>query len=278
MITPLPINEPHIAAFRLSGTLSESDCHAFETELETVLSEEKKVCILIQLEDFEDGSAQHAWNTLSANLELREDILRIAFVGEESWRKWLGELSSLFRRIPMHYFSDEAEALAWLKEVQVIASADEFTGYRHLLVASDFSVYSEQALKKAIQIAQTFDAKITLFHAADILSSEIYPEMGELSIPVMVDNPELKRKQLERLEKHLKKLSEKTLSPTGMVNCVVKEGYPVDAIREFSLQNGVDLIIMGSHGRRGLAKLLGSSTNGVINHAPCDVLVTASRA
>ena len=49
-------------------------------------------------------------------------------------------------------------------------------------------------------------------------------------------------------------------------------GHPVDSIIEFSRQNNVDLIVMGSHGRRGLARLLGSSTNGVINHAPCDVL------
>ena len=41
-------------------------------------------------------------------------------------------------------------------------------------------------------------------HAAEILTAEIYPTLGELSIPVMADNPELKKKQLNRLEKELK--------------------------------------------------------------------------
>ena len=60
--------------------------------------------------------------------------------------------------------------------------------------------------------------------------------------------------------------------PKDQIKTVVIEGHPVDTILEYAIKHDNDLIVMGSHGRRGLARLLGSSTSGVINHAPCDVL------
>ena len=49
-------------------------------------------------------------------------------------------------------------------------------------------------------------------------------------------------------------------------------GTPKTTILSYAEAQQVDLILMGSHGRRGLAKLIGSTTNGVINNARCDVL------
>ena len=152
------------------------------------------------------------------------------------------------------------------------AEEDEYVGYRHILVATDFSEYGLAALKKGLELAKPFDAEVTLMHAAETLSTDMYSGVGELAVPVMVNNPELEKKQLERINKKLDQIVTKMDIPKEYVKTVVIEGHPVDAILEFAIQNDIDLIVMGSHGRRGLARLLGSSTNGVINHAPCDVL------
>jgi len=56
-------------------------------------------------------------------------------------------------------------------------------------VATDFSKYAEMAFKKAVELASPFNAKISLIHAAELISSEMYPSIGELAVPVMVDNP-----------------------------------------------------------------------------------------
>lgn len=49
-------------------------------------------------------------------------------------------------------------------------------------------------------------------------------------------------------------------------------GSPKTEIIRVATENQVDLIVVGSHGRHGLALLLGSTANGVLHHAPCDVL------
>ena len=53
---------------------------------------------------------------------------------------------------------------------------------------------------------------------------------------------------------------------------VVEFGKPTDAILDVAEQENVDLIVLGSHGRHGIKLLLGSTANGVLHHASCDVL------
>jgi len=75
-----------------------------------------------------------------------------------------------------------------------------------------------------------------------------------------------------RIEEQLDQMLEQVSYPENLITTEVISGHPVNTIIDFASENNVDLIVMGSHGRRGLARLLGSSTNGVVNHAPCDVL------
>ena len=114
-------------------------------------------------------------------------------------------------------------------------------------------------------------------HAVETLSSEMYPAIGELAVPVMVNNPEQEKKQLERINKKLSELLSELEYEESLVDLVTITGHPVDAIIDYAVKHDNDLIVMGSHGRRGLARLLGSSTNGVINHAPCDVLTVVNK-
>ena len=203
MIKEIPLNQPHIYAIEVSGKLLEEDYTAFRPKLERILKKESPLSLLIKLEDFEGWSAKAAWQDLKIGIDHDNDFLRIAIVGASLWQKVMAEIGDLFTKSEVSYFEDEAIALNWLKEVDHIAEEDEYTGYRHILVATDFSKYADAALKKAVELSTPFNAQVTLLHVAETLSSEFYPTIGELAVPVLVDNPEQEEKYLHRLEKQL---------------------------------------------------------------------------
>ncbi len=272
MIKEIPLNEPHIYAFQISGKLVEEDYAVFRPKLDRILKKESPLSLLIKVEDFDGWSSKAAWEELKIGLDHGKDFLRIAFVGDSLWEKVMIELGNLFMKAEVHYFEDDSEAINWLKEVDNKAEENEYIGYRHVLVATDFSKYADVALKKAIELAKPFSAKVSLVHAAETLSAELYPSIGELAVPVLINNPEQEEKHIARIEKQLEEHIEKLGFGEEEIDVHVLSGHRVDEIVEYASKNNVDLIVMGSHGRRGLARLVGSSTNGVIHHAPCDVL------
>lgn len=272
MITEIPINESHIFAVELSGKLTKEDYEAFTPRLERLIEKEKYLSLLIKLDDFDGWTAKAAWQDFKIGMNHDEDFVRIAIVGESLLEKILSTAGNVFMDTEVKYFNDESDALDWLREVKNLAEQDEYIGYRHVMVATDFSEFSDLALIKAVEIAKPFNAKVSLVHAAEVISAEMYPSLGELAVPVMVDNPELEKKHIEQIKKDMQdKISELEL-PEDQIETHVILGHPVDTLVEYASKNNVDLIVMGSHGRRGIARLLGSSTNGVINHAPCDIL------
>ena len=272
MIKEIPINESHIFAFEVNGKLTKEDYDSFTPRLDRLIEKEKTLSLLVQLNDFQGWSAKAAWEDLKLGAGHDDDFLRIAIVGNSFKEKIMSKFGDLFMDTKVRYFEDSSEALDWLKEVENLAEQDEYIGYRHVLVATDFSKYADMALTKAVEIATPFDAKVSLIHAAENISAELYPSLGELAVPVMVDNPEQEKKHLDLIEKELKDIVTKLELPEELIEIHAISGHPVDIITEYASENNIDLIVMGSHGRRGIARLLGSSTNGVINHAPCDVL------
>ena len=272
MIKEIPLNQSHIYAFQVSGKLAEEDYASFRPKLERILKKESPLSLLIKLEDFEGWSAKAAWQDLKIGIDHDNDFLRIAIVGASFLQKVMAEIGDLFTKAKVSYFEDESDALNWLKEVDNLAAEDEYEGYRHILVATDFSKYADAAIKKAVELSTPFNAQVTLLHVAETLSSDFYPSIGELAVPVLVDNPEQEKKYLQRLEKQLDDHIEKLGYSLKRLKTEVKVGHRVDTITEFASKNNIDLIVMGSHGRRGLARLVGSATNGVIHHAPCDIL------
>jgi len=272
MIKEIPINESHIFAFEISGKLVAEDYNILMPRLERLLKKEGRISLLIKLENFDGWTLKALWEELKVGFEHNKDFLRIAFVGSSFFEKILTEIGDLLMAAEIEHFDNESDALNWLREVKNLAEKKEYIGYRHILVASDFSKYASAALKKAVELAKPFDAKVTLLHASEIISTDAYPTLGELAVPVVVDNPEFEKNHLKEIKEQLlgqlkaQGLTEEQVELQALLD------HPVDAVVSYALKNNVDLIVMGSHGRRGLARLLGSSTNGVINHAPCDVL------
>jgi universal stress protein A len=137
---------------------------------------------------------------------------------------------------------------------------------RRVLVPTDFSAPSRQALDMAIDFARTFGAELELFHVRE-LPTYAFPDAGLPMTPMVMEELEKSsRAELERLSAEVER---------GGVRC----GYATSVgahdleICRRAADWGADLIVMGTHGRTGLRHvLLGSVAEKVVRRAPCPVL------
>jgi nucleotide-binding universal stress UspA family protein len=141
---------------------------------------------------------------------------------------------------------------------------------KNILVATDFGESSDSAVEFAAYLANVFGAALTLLHSFEI------PALGlDGAVPFPVDlitplHDEAKRNLATRLAE-LQKVVPRAQS-------VLTSGSPCAAILEASDQRGADLIVMGTHGRRGLSRaLLGSVAERTVRLSRIPVL-TASDA
>jgi nucleotide-binding universal stress UspA family protein len=146
--------------------------------------------------------------------------------------------------------------------------------YRHILVPTDGSPLSLKAAKEAARLAKTQKAKVTGFYA---IPPFITPATGE----ALIVTPELfnEKEYVKRMQKHANAALSKVEAEAKKLG-VPFEGTSVVAdapwrgIIEAAKVNDCDLIVMASHGRRGLEGLLiGSETLKVLTHSKTPVLV-----
>ena len=136
--------------------------------------------------------------------------------------------------------------------------------YQHILLAVDFSEDSAMVTRKALDMAHTSNAKLSLIHVVEYTSS-MYA--GDIPLPEDLD---LDRRLTDQAVEKLAEL----VSSNHIQNAErrVEIGVPKHEIVRVAEEVGADLIIVGSHGRHGLQLLLGSTANGVLHQAKCDVL------
>jgi nucleotide-binding universal stress UspA family protein len=137
-----------------------------------------------------------------------------------------------------------------------------------ILVPTDFSANAEQALDYACALAATLGATIRLVHAVPMPPSTLQAALSE---EVLV---QLVREHHEALEK----LAAPRRALAGFGEASVETGDPRDTIVRVAKELGAELIVMGTHGRRGLSRVvMGSVAEDVIRHAPCPVLTVRSK-
>ena len=136
--------------------------------------------------------------------------------------------------------------------------------YKHLLIAVDFSASTDQVLKRGISLANTSNASISLIHVVEFAQVDLSNEL------VMPQELELDRELVELAEKKLAALAEK--HDLGSSQRFVSQGSTKREILNTAKEEGIDLIVIGCHGRHGIQLLLGSTANAVLHGAPCDVL------
>ena len=137
-----------------------------------------------------------------------------------------------------------------------------------ILVPTDFSKFSHNALNYAAAFAEKFGAEIYLLHVVQDLALFI-PEAVSVAPPATPPIEQMTAAVLEGLQRVVR---ENNLGRFN-VHCEVREGTPFYEIIQFAKETAIDLIIMGTHGRSGLVHvLLGSVTEKVVRKAPCPVL------
>ncbi|MDD5229261.1 MAG: universal stress protein [Methylococcales bacterium] len=139
------------------------------------------------------------------------------------------------------------------------------TMYKHILLAVDFSSDTDCLVKRTFDIGSEFAAKISIVH---ILDNIPMPDISYGTIIAL--NDETDNALLEQEKAKLNEIGERLNVPDEQRWLIW--GSPKEEICALAEQENIDLIIVGSHGRHGLALLLGSTANDVLHHAPCDVL------
>jgi len=144
--------------------------------------------------------------------------------------------------------------------------------FHHLLVPTDGSELSCQAVAKAVELAGAIGARLTLFHVQANFPISLVGA-GELVDPHTVDIlVRAARTRAEQILAEAAAIAEAAAVPWESEIAV--QALPHAAILEAAKRLGADLIVMASHGRRGLeGVLLGSETQRVLSHSPCPVLV-----
>ncbi|MFN4259599.1 MAG: universal stress protein [Gemmataceae bacterium] len=138
----------------------------------------------------------------------------------------------------------------------------------NILVPTDFSKSSYNALKYAAAFADKFGAAIYLLHVVQDMALFI-PDMVTVAPPVA---PSIDQLTAAARDAFAKMIEEQNLGHLT-IHCEVREGNPHQVIVQFAKEKDLDLIVMGTHGHTGLAHLLlGSVAEKVVRTAPCPVL------
>ncbi|TBR41800.1 universal stress protein [Marinomonas agarivorans] len=135
--------------------------------------------------------------------------------------------------------------------------------YKNILLAADLTEENLQVAEKAVRLSKTYQAKLTILHVIESLN---YAYGGDVPIDITDIQQQLQAAAKEKMD-----------ALSAQLDCEIKDailtqGGIESELHRVAKEQDIDLIVVGSHGRHGLALLLGSTANGVLHGAPCDVL------
>ncbi len=140
--------------------------------------------------------------------------------------------------------------------------------FKNILVPFDLSNPSNHAFKVALDIAQKFDSKITLLTCVERDTWRHYYFDSRIYSELVKKKSKIAKKSMEKLEVMANKVG------VSIKLQILKSDSVVKDITTFAKSKKIDLIVMSSHSRTGLDKLiLGSVANGVIQRTRCPVLL-----
>lgn len=139
--------------------------------------------------------------------------------------------------------------------------------FKRILVATDFSACADAALGAATSLARTMGSALTIVHVQSPLPAYAFAEGAAPDLARLED--EQRRWAEDRLERQAE-----TARASGVsVSTALRVGMPADEVVQAARDTGTDLIVVGTHGRTGLNRLLiGSVAERIVRTAPCPVL------
>jgi universal stress protein A len=137
------------------------------------------------------------------------------------------------------------------------------SGYRHILLGVDLGAESQQVVARAVALRDAFGSAISVIHVIEPLS---FAYGGDIPMDFSGIQEEIHK----QARTHLNALCDPLNIPEANRHLVV--GRPETEIHHVAEEIGADLVVVGSHGRHGLSLLMGSTANGVLHGAKCDVL------
>jgi universal stress protein A len=135
--------------------------------------------------------------------------------------------------------------------------------YKKMLVAIDLTEEAPQVLNKAKAMCDAQGAELLLVHVVEPVG---YAYGGDIPMDLSELQDQLDKAAREQLGKYGDEYG------IAADNQVVTVGRPESEIHRLAKEHNVDLVIVGSHGRKGFQLLLGSTANGVLHGTECDVL------
>jgi universal stress protein A len=279
----IPVHEDNIYAIRVSGKLHHEDYQMFLPELENLLETEEKIALLIELDDFHGADLAAIKDDFTFGMKHAGSFEKVAIVGEKKWHKWMTLLSSPFLKSDVKYFDRNALQGAWdwlrIKKYSDSDMAEmPVKPYQKIIVGVDFSPHSKHAAKRAIELSRQYGARLELVNVVDeaALYDLYYDPIGmgftmtEFSQASMEGISNMIDSLIDKSKNQMKAL----ITELGLdqKQGVVITGRPSSTLNSYTEAQDVDLIVMGTHGRRGLDAVLGSTTRFIQSHARCEVL------
>jgi nucleotide-binding universal stress UspA family protein len=158
--------------------------------------------------------------------------------------------------------------------------------FQKILCPVDLSGFSLEALKLAAKVAENSNATLYLLHVVDNPYDELYMGSITQADPALLElyksEPHKRAQVLDATKTHsevlLKQFCQDAVDRVRRVKHQVETGNPFEVILDVAESNGVDLIVLATHGRTGIKRLLiGNVAEKVVRHAPCPVLTVKSK-
>lgn len=135
--------------------------------------------------------------------------------------------------------------------------------YKKIMLAVDLTEESNEVAKRAMELVRIYNAELHIVHVIEPLSLAYGGD-------VPMDLSSVQEQLQDQAKSHLREFGQRLGIAEDNQHLIF--GRPESEIQRTADEHEADLIVVGSHGRHGLALLLGSTANGVLHGAICDVL------
>jgi nucleotide-binding universal stress UspA family protein len=192
-------------------------------------------------------------------------IVVAASYGLSGWKRFLGGtiVEALARTLSRPLLVVRASKAA---RPHTASSANDFS-LQNILVACDLSAAADKLYYCAAAFARSFN---TSLHFAHTLETPVGEDRG---VSAAGPYTEVQQALKDHLHERLINRLPEAIRGSSRLRAVVLQGNPADSLMDYAAVNAVDLIIVGVRPRHGLQKLLiGSTTETMLRHAPCEVL------